>query len=306
MKPILQIKNISKTYDHFQAVKNLSFDVPEAVCFGLLGPNGAGKTTLMKMIYGKCKRDCLPETSVQVLGYDPAFHSFEIKALSGIVPQEDNLDTELNVLQNLMIYSKFYNIPKKEALQRINELLHFMELEDRKKSKIRSLSGGMKRRLTIARSLLNRPKILILDEPTTGLDPQVRHLIWNKLRELKRQGVTILLTTHYMEEAYQICDEILIMDKGEKIVQGNPEELLKNNIEKFVLEIFDKNIQLPSEANDFRLDTTQKDMLYVYSSSFETLQKLETSLKGQKHYLRQSNLEDLFLKATGRTLNESQ
>ena len=225
-KKVIKVKNVHKTYKAqsakaFKAVDNVSFDVDEASCFGFLGPNGAGKTTIMKMIYCRLERDLAPKSKINVFGFDPATHPLKIKYASGVVPQDDNLDEELNVFQNLMVYSKFFGTPKKEAKKKIDELLDFMELSEKQSSAIRDLSGGMKRRLVIARALIHNPRLLILDEPTTGLDPQVRHTIWNKLRELKRNGITILLTTHYMDEAFQICDDIIIMDKGKKNITGS-------------------------------------------------------------------------------------
>ncbi|MCP4132948.1 MAG: ABC transporter ATP-binding protein [bacterium] len=308
----LKIENVSKTYKDTKALRSLSFEVEKAVCYGLLGPNGAGKTTMMKILYGKTRRDDPQEGQVNVFGYDPRNNDLEIKYLSGIVPQEDNLDQELTVLQNLLIYSRFYGLSKKESLPRIEYLLEFMELLEKKDSRIRELSGGMKRRLTIARSLINSPKLLILDEPTTGLDPQVRHIIWDKLRQLKKDGVTMLLTTHYMEEAFQLCDTLAILDKGEKVLEGNPRILVEENIEQFVLEIYntedhecmgqpmDECLELPA---DVRMEQANGRTL-LYSNKFKSLEVIRERLLGKDLYLRQANLEDLFLKATGRNLNE--
>jgi len=308
----IYIRNLNKSYRGFKAVDNLNFQVRNTECFGLLGPNGAGKTTTMKILYGKTEPDENPETIINVFGCNPRHQSLIIKAFSGIVPQQDNLDTELNVTDNLYIYSKFYGIEAREAKKRIAELLSFMELQEKAKVKIRELSGGMQRRLTIARALLNNPKLLILDEPTTGLDPQVRHLIWNKLRELKEMGVTILLTTHYMEEAFQICDRIIIMDKGQKIMEGPPRNLLSDRMEKFVLEMHgvDKDRVIGSSA--FKADGIRhefyKDTLFIYSNDPEKLSRFgETqALRNSDYHIRPANLEDLFLQVTGRSLNELQ
>jgi len=305
-KIVIDVKNIYKTFGSFRAVNDFSFSVNEASCFGFLGPNGAGKTTLMKMLYGKAICDKNKNTSINVFGYNPLENELPIKYLSGIVPQQNNLDEELNVLQNLFIFSKFYGIKKTEAQKRIESLIDFMELTPKKDSKIKHLSGGMQRRLVIARSLLNNPKLLILDEPTTGLDPQVRHLIWNKLRQLKKQGVTILLTTHYMEEAFQLCDQIIIMHNGEKVISGSPQALLKKDIESYVLEIFYNN-QLQDEktidTSKVRLEKIEEKRL-LYSNDINALQEISEKLQVGDYYLRQSNLEDLFLKTTGRGLNE--
>lgn len=306
----ITIRNLNKTFGSLKAVDNLEFHVEQAECFGLLGPNGAGKTTSMKILYGKTEPDRNPETVIDLFGCHPARDALTIKTFSSIVPQLDNLDVELNVTDNLLIYSKFYGIPDTEARKRIGELLAFMELQEKAQANVRELSGGMQRRLTIARALINNPRILILDEPTTGLDPQVRHLIWNKLRELKSQGVTILLTTHYMEEAFQICDRLIVMDKGRKILEGNPRSLLKENLEQYVMEIYGirgDNTALGACIADSGLrQEKQQDTLFVFSNEQDRLTHLGESLRDIDFYIRRSNLEDLFLKVTGRNLNELQ
>lgn len=306
---VITVKDISKSFGQLRAVSGLSFEVGGGTCFSCLGPNGAGKTTMMKMIYGKCTRDEDCGGTLDVLGFDPRFDELEIKYRSGVVPQEDNLDEELNVIENLMLYSRFYNIPRKEAKKRISYLLDFLELPGKSASKIRELSGGMKRRLVIARALLNNPQLLILDEPTTGLDPQVRHLIWNKLLQLKEEGTTILLTTHYMEEAFRLSDRVLIMHLGNKIMEGSPVRLLEDNIEKFVLEInrresLDK-IENQEILNSVRINDSNQ-FTRLFSDDVETLQSIATMLKGGEYHLRQANLEDVFLKATGGALNVRQ
>ena len=306
---VITVKNISKSFGSLQAVCNLSFEVEAGTCFGFLGPNGAGKTTMMKMLYGKCARNKNCDGHMDIFGYDPLRDELAIKYLSGVVPQENNLDEELNVIQNLMIYARFYDIPAKDAKDRIAYLLDFIELSEKAKSKIKELSSGMKRRLVIARALMNDPRLLILDEPTTGLDPQVRHLIWDKLRQLKKQGTTILLTTHYMEEAFQLCDMVLIMHKGKKVLQDNPQELLEQNAEKYVLELFTAESVTGLAGNSLlkrvRVDRSQ-EIARLYSDDIEHLKALASSLEGAHYYLRQANLEDVFLKATGRALNEKQ
>lgn len=298
------VNNVSKSFKKVQAVKNFNFKVNKKECFGILGPNGAGKSTLMSMLSGKTLRDDTKLSEIKVFGYDPQKNELEIKFFSGIVPQENNLDQELSVIQNLIIFSKFYNIKKKIALQRIEELLEFMELSNKKDSKIKHLSGGMKRRLIIVRALLNNPKLLILDEPTTGLDPQARHIIWDKLRILRNSGVTIMLTTHYMEEAFQLCTNIIMMHNGEKMLEGKPSQLILENIEKFVLEIFDtKLVDNIKIQKSIRIDKTE-NRFFLYSDNLKLLQKISKKLMNGSFYLRQSNLEDLFLKTTGRGLNE--
>jgi lipooligosaccharide transport system ATP-binding protein len=309
-KTVISVRNISKSFGKIQAVQDLSFAVESGSCYGFLGPNGAGKTTVMKMLYGKCTRDKNCNGQMDIFGYDPAKNELAIKYLSGVVQQENNLDDELNVIQNLMIYSRFYNIPSKVAQKRIEYLLDFLELSEKTDSKIKSLSGGMKRRLVIARSLLNSPRLLILDEPTTGLDPQVRHLIWDKIRQLQKQETTVLLTTHYMEEAFQLCDRLLIMHKGRKIMEGKPGDLLDNSIEDYVIEVLeaDSMSQIQDDAllSRIRMDKTLSVLRY-YSDDMDTLKNLADSyLKGGNYLIRQTNLEDVFLKATGRQLNDKQ
>jgi lipooligosaccharide transport system ATP-binding protein len=307
---VINVINISKSFGKIQAVRDLSFSVESGSCFGFLGPNGAGKTTVMKIIYGKCTRDKKPDSRVDIFGYDPATNELAIKYLSGVVQQEDNLDDELNVIQNLMIYSRFYNMPVKVAKERIEYLLDFLELTEKSKSKIKDLSGGMKRRLVIARALLNSPRLLILDEPTTGLDPQVRHLIWDKIRQLQKKETTVLLTTHYMEEAYQLCDRLLIMHKGQNIMEGRPERLLKENMEPYVLEV--RDTEAAAQINPEKLSNRVRadrgpDVMRYYSSQTDLLKELAaTHLKAGNYLIRQTNLEDVFLKATGRQLNDRQ
>ena len=309
-KTVINVGNISKSFGKVRAVRDLSFSVESGSCYGFLGPNGAGKTTAMKMIYGKCTRDKKSAGLMDIFGYDPATNELAIKYLSGVVQQENNLDDELNVAQNLMIYSKFYNMPAKDARGRIGYLLDFFELSDKTKSKIKELSGGMKRRLVIARALLNSPKLLILDEPTTGLDPQVRHLIWEKIRQLQKQHTTVLLTTHYMEEAFQLCDQLLIMHKGKKIMEGRPADLLEQNIEEYVLEILDTELIKPEchdiSRNNIRIEDTPGVMRY-YSNDMDVLKDFAgTALETGNYLIRQTNLEDVFLHATGRQLDDKQ
>lgn len=300
----IKIENVSKTFKAIRAVNALSFEVEAARCFGLLGPNGAGKSTMMNMIYGKTRRDGNGEGRINVFGYDPEENVLAIKFLSGIVPQENNLDIELSVLQNLLIYSRFYGLKRRDALPRIEYLLDFMELGEKKDSRIKVLSGGMQRRLVIARALINSPKLLILDEPTTGLDPQVRQLIWDKLRMLKEEGVTILLCTHYMEEAFQICDQLIILHGGGKVMEGNPAGLIREHMEPWVLEVMGAETFSGIElAEAVRIEKTYSRIL-LYSNDLAALKGIRSDLPPGECFLRQSNLEDLFLKTTGRKLNE--
>jgi lipooligosaccharide transport system ATP-binding protein len=300
----IKVENVTKTFKAIRAVNALSFEVEAAKCFGLLGPNGAGKSTMMNMIYGKTRRDGDGGGRINVFGHDPEANELAIKFLSGIVPQENNLDIELSVLQNLLIYSRFYGLKKREALPRIEYLLDFLELGEKKDSKIRVLSGGMQRRLVIARALINSPKLLILDEPTTGLDPQVRQLIWDKLRRLQEEGVTILLCTHYMEEAFQICDQLIILHGGEKVMEGNPANLLREHMEPWVLEVLGaETISGKQWPATIRLEKTYSRVL-LYSENLAALKGIRSELPTGECFLRQSNLEDLFLKTTGRKLSE--
>ncbi|MBA2368297.1 MAG: ABC transporter ATP-binding protein [Candidatus Protochlamydia sp.] len=302
--PVITAKNICKSYGNLCAVDNLSFDVPANTCFGILGPNGAGKTTIMKMLYGRGIRD---NGIIDVFGYDPAKQELAIKYMAGVVTQDNNLDEELNVFDNLKVYAQFYGLSSVLVKSRIENLLQFMDLSEKKYARTKELSGGMQRRLIIARALLNNPKLLILDEPTIGLDPQVRHHLWDKLRQLKKQGTTILLTTHYMEEAFVLCDRILIMNKGKRVAEGNPKDLLEQNIEKFVLEIHGSKA-VEAFNTDTILTSTRiekrEESIRLYSNEPQHLQDLAANMEGSHYYLRQANLEDLFIKATGRGLNE--
>jgi lipooligosaccharide transport system ATP-binding protein len=309
LQNLIEVEHLYKSYKDVQAVTDLSFTVERSTCFGFLGPNGAGKTTMMKTLYGRAKPDIRPDTRIQVFDLDPRTHELQIKTRSGVVPQEDSLDVELNVVQNLRIFATLYGIPWTQARPRVDYLLDFMELGEKRKSKVKELSGGMKRRLIIARSLLNNPSLLILDEPTTGLDPQVRHLIWDKIRDLKREGVTILLTTHYMDEAYQMSDRIIIMDRGRKVVEGAPQALLEEYMEEHVLEVLDTSLAQSVESvggnGKLRRDGSESRLLY-YSNDLDLLRRMTQVLIPGQYYLRQVNLEDLFLRTTGRSLNEQQ
>ncbi len=309
VEPLIRVRHLYKSYGNLTAVNDLDFDVPPAQCVAFLGPNGAGKTTMMKTLYGKADPDRRDDTEIRVLGFDPRTDELEVKARSGVVPQENSLDVELNVLQNLRIFSTFYGIPWRRASDRVEYLLDFMELEEKRTAKVRELSGGMQRRLIIARALLNNPSLLILDEPTTGLDPQVRQLIWDKLRSLKRSGVTILLTTHYMDEAFQIADSVLIMDHGVKVLEGNPGRLLTDHMESHVLELINVDAQPKVDSHisdgEIRTEGSGERVLY-YSSDLDRLQAMVGELSPGDYHLRQVNLEDLFLKSTGRSLNVHQ
>ncbi len=230
----LVARNLKKSYDGFEAVKGVDFEVRRGECFGFLGPNGAGKTTTMKMIYGAV----IPTSGeLDVAGLDVRRSEREIKRRIGVVPQENNLDDELKVKENLLVYGRYYDLPRKLALQRADELLDFVQLTEKADSQVEQLSGGMKRRLLIARALINDPEIVVLDEPTTGLDPQARHLVWDRLRALTSEGKTLLLTTHYMEEAARLCDRLVIMEGGLIIAEGSPKELVDQYVSPQVVEL---------------------------------------------------------------------
>jgi len=306
---VIVFDNVHKSYRDVKAVDGVSFDVAPSTCFGLLGRNGAGKSTIMRLIYRKAERDPEPRGKVSVFGFDPERDELEVKCRSGVVPQDDNLDEELNVSQNLRVFARLYGIPVKRAESRMAELLDFMELREKAQASIRELSGGMKRRLVIVRALLNEPRLLILDEPTTGLDPQVRHTIWDKLRQLKRGGLTIMLTTHYMEEAFQLCDDVLILENGQAVLRGNPKHLLASYIEPYVLELTDVKLapqaleRLPAGAA--RVERSDESVR-IYATDYAVLKVVADQLPPGDHHLRPSTLEDVFLKATGRRLDARQ
>jgi lipooligosaccharide transport system ATP-binding protein len=229
VESIVDAKNLVKRYDGFTAVDGISFDVKKGECFGFLGPNGAGKTTTMRMIYGF---SAPTSGDLNVFGVPVTENTRAIKRRVGIAPQELSLDPDLLVLQNLLIYASYFDIPKKEARRRADELLEFFHLKEKKGEKLDHLSGGMKRRLLVARALINKPEVLVLDEPTTGLDPQSRHDMWERVRDLKKQGVTTILTTHYMEEAEELCDRIVLIDHGKIVEEGRPSDLIaKHGVE---------------------------------------------------------------------------
>ncbi|MHB1127752.1 MAG: ABC transporter ATP-binding protein [Bacillota bacterium] len=303
----IEARSLTKKYDQLTAVDAVDFTVKENECFGFLGPNGAGKTSVVRMI------SCFsPVTggSLRVFNLDVSVSPREIKGQIGVIPQEDNLDPALTVLENLVVYASFFRIPKREALVRAQELLAFMELEEKAKSLVEHLSGGMKRRLTIARAMINRPRLIILDEPTTGLDPQARHLVWQRLRQLKLSGTTLILTTHYMEEASQLCDRLVIMDRGKILEEDDPRYLVERYIGKEVLELGMKGEerdqaldQLHNHINGFQVIG---DTVWVYPRDGQEALRIIQGMpvKPQHLLLRPATLEDVFLKLAGRGLDE--
>jgi len=300
---VVQATGLSKAYNSELVVRNIDLKIHRGVCFGLLGPNGAGKTTTLRMLLGQS-----PKTAgeLTVLGLPVPESAREIRMRTGVVPQTDNLDHELSVKENLEVYASYFGIDAKKIQGRIMELLTFVELQDKKDSKINTLSGGMKRRLSVARSLVNDPELLILDEPTTGLDPQVRHMIWARLRELKQQGKTLLLTTHFMEEAQRLCDDLVIMDHGVIICQGHPKDLIKQHVQPEVIEIhgdIDKLNRLLTDYPGLRTETVGEAVYCYTKEPAAILETLETH-PDLTFLHRPANLEDVFLKLTGRDLRD--
>ena len=303
----LVARELKKSYDGFEAVKGVDFEVYRGECYGFLGPNGAGKTTTMKMIYGAV----IPtDGELEVAGLDVRRCEREIKRRIGVVPQENNLDDDLKVKENLLVYGRYYDLPRKVAIQRAEELLEFVELTERAESPVDQLSGGMKRRLLIARALINDPEIVVLDEPTTGLDPQARHLVWDRLRALAAEGKTLVLTTHYMEEAARLCDRLVIMEGGLIIAQGSPKELIEEHVSPQVLEFRAGPEELERlrpvvEATADAVERTGEALL-VFTADADTIMDRvrECGVEVENTVYRNAGLEDVFLRLTGRRLIE--
>lgn len=305
--PVIAATSVHKSFGDFEAVRGVDFEVARGEFFGFLGPNGAGKSSLMRMI------GCVsPTTSgeLRIFDLDPGVDGAAIRARMGVVPQTDNLDQELTLLENLVMYGRYFDIPRRECRDRARELLEFVQLADRADSRVEPLSGGMKRRLTIARSLMNRPELLLLDEPTTGLDPQARHVLWERLYRLKEQGVTLALTTHYMDEAEQLCDRLVVMDRGLIVAEGTPRGLILEHSTREVLEL-----RLSSSAPDDiaeRLAGTGErvevlpDRVLVYANDGEAALSSvhQLGIEPLASLVRRSSLEDVFLRLTGRSLVE--
>ncbi len=298
---IVEAKSLHKRFRDVVAVESLDFQVQAGECYGLVGPNGAGKTTTMKMVY------CLNRPTsgeLRVFGLDVNREQRRIKARLGVVPQENNLDPDLSTCRNLQVYARYFGMAKQESLEKCRELLEFMELGDRAGSPIPALSGGMKRRLVIARALVNSPDLLILDEPTTGLDPQVRHLIWDRLLDLKEHGITLILTTHYMEEAQKLCDRVMIMDRSRAVDEGSPVRLIRQHVSPYVLELrADRSLAADIQARFRGLEhQTSGQNLYFYGDSPSEFDDLLSTYPDMERLLRPSSLEDVFLKLTGREI----
>ncbi|OGH56001.1 MAG: hypothetical protein A3G34_04735 [Candidatus Lindowbacteria bacterium RIFCSPLOWO2_12_FULL_62_27] len=304
MAAFLSVTDLRKSYDGVPAVRGVSFDVRAGETYGLLGPNGAGKTTTIHCLYGLVRPD---GGGAVVQGLDVAHRLREIKAIAGIVPQDDCLDPDLSVEENLWVYGRYFGIAAPVVRRRTDEILQFVELTEHRRKKVPELSGGMRRRLLIARALINEPKLLILDEPTTGLDPQARHLVWSRLRELKRRGISMLLTTHYMEEAQMLCDRLAIMDHGAFCVESTPPELIERFVGPGVVEIrepFDRLSPVVRQALEGveRRDFEDTVFLFPRSRTPEVLKTLSESGLAFTH--RPANLEDVFLKIVGHGLRD--
>ena len=302
---VITAENLTKRYGDVIAVDGISFRVPAGEAFGLLGPNGAGKSTTMKMIGGVSQRT---SGSLNIMGLDPEEHGPEVRAHLGVVPQQDNLDEELKVRDNLLVYGRYFGLPMSYLKPKADELLEFAQLTDKAKSKVDALSGGMKRRLTIARSLINEPRILLLDEPTTGLDPQARHILWDRLFRLKEQGVTLILTTHYMDEAEQLCDRLIVVDKGRIMAEGSPASLIREYSTREVLELrfgSERNASVGAELGGIgeRLETLpDRVLIYAHDGEAALEQVSARGLRPVTSLVRRSSLEDVFLRLTGRSL----
>ena len=298
-------RGLRKSYADFEAVRGIDLDVRPGESFGFLGPNGAGKSSTMRMVAAASVQS---GGELTILGLDPTTHGSAIRSRLGVCPQEDTLDLELNVRENLVVYASYFGIRKAEAGRRADELLEFVQLTEKAKAKVVDLSGGMKRRLTIARSLINEPDLLLLDEPTTGLDPQARHLLWDRLFRLKQRGVTLVLTTHYMDEAEQLCDRLVVMDGGAIVAQGSPLALIREHSTREVAELrfgVGQHEALAERVTDLAdRDEVLPDRLLLYTQDGEeTLAKVhERGLDPVAVLVRRSTLEDVFLRLTGRTL----
>lgn len=304
---LIEAHNLSKKYGDFIAVDGIDFHVAKGESFGLLGPNGAGKSSTMRIIAATSQRS---GGEIKILDKDPNQHGPQIRAHLGVVPQQDNLDIELTVEQNLYVYGRYFGLAPSVIKKKITELLEFAQLVEKRDVKVDALSGGMKRRLTIARALVSEPDILMLDEPTTGLDPQARHILWDRLFRLKEQGVTLVITTHYMDEAEQLCDRLVVMDKGKIMAEDSPAGLIKTYSTKEVLEVrfgSERNAEMSDKLKQYceRIEVLP-DRILMYADDAE--QVLEAIIKQGIHpmtsLVRRSSLEDVFLRLTGRSLIE--
>lgn len=301
---MLSLSGVAKSFAGRQVVRGLDLELRPGECFGLLGPNGAGKTTTLRLILGLTEPDA---GSIDVLGFQVPVQSRQARLRVGVVPQLDNLDPDFTLYENLLVYGRYFGLAADALAERIPELLAFAGLEDRHDSKIQTLSGGMKRRLTLARSLINNPDLLLMDEPTTGLDPQARHLIWARLKNLVSVGKTILLTTHFMDEAERLCDRIVIMDHGRVIAHGTPIELIERSVEAEVVEVRGVRVREAIEpligSACVRVEYSA-DTVFCYTNDAALLMQVLAPIQGLRYIHRRANLEDVFLKLTGRDLRD--
>ncbi len=299
---LIEAHGLTKLYGDFVAVDGIDFSVERGETFGFLGPNGAGKSSTMRMIGAVSPAS---RGTLRVLGRDPEREGPAIRERLGVVPQEDNLDRELNVGENLLVYGRFFGLPRDEIRRRSGELLEFVQLADRRDARVDSLSGGMKRRLTIARALVNDPELMLLDEPTTGLDPQARHALWDRLYRLKQRGVTLVLTTHYMDEAEQLCDRLVIMDRAKIVAEGSPRALIDRFVEREVVELrFGTQDGLPSLDGVGEHVEVLQDRVVIGTNVGDAVvdQVHRSGLQPETVLVRRSTLEDVFLRLTGRSL----
>ena len=299
---LIEAHGLTKLYGDFVAVDGIDFSVERGETFGFLGPNGAGKSSTMRMIGAVSPAS---RGTLRVLGRDPERDGPAIRERLGVVPQEDNLDRELNVGENLLVYGRFFGLPRDEIRRRSGELLEFVQLADRRDARVDSLSGGMKRRLTIARALVNDPELMLLDEPTTGLDPQARHALWDRLYRLKQRGVTLVLTTHYMDEAEQLCDRLVIMDRAKIVAEGSPRALIDRFVEREVVELrFGTQDGLPSLDGVGEHVEVLQDRVVIGTNVGDAVvdQVHRSGLQPETVLVRRSTLEDVFLRLTGRSL----
>lgn len=301
--PIIQAECLCKQYDGFTAVDNISFAVQPGECFGLLGPNGAGKTSAIRMIYGFAP---VSGGRLRVFGLDVETEWRQIRSRIGVCQQDNTLDPDLSVLQNLLVFAGYFRIPVRKARQRAEELLHFFALEKKIEAKVGALSGGLARRLTLARALINDPELIILDEPTTGLDPQSRHLLWERLQHLRSQGKTFLLTTHYMEEASRLCDRLMIMDHGNILIQGTPAGLIGEHIGTEIIEVGGAGPELRQflVARNIGFDRMGERLIIYANGDRAVEQAVRTTFCPEQCTFRSATLEDVFLRLTGRELRE--
>jgi lipooligosaccharide transport system ATP-binding protein len=302
--PLLEVHNLGKRYNGLVAVESISFSVHAGECFGLLGPNGAGKTSAIRMIYGFAPPS---SGSLRVFGLDIATDWRQIRGRIGVCQQDNTLDPDLTVLQNLLVFAGYFGIPAIQAKQRADELLYFFALEKKREAKVGELSGGLARRLTLARALINDPELIILDEPTTGLDPQSRHLLWDRLHALRARGKTFILTTHYMEEAAQLCDRLLIMDHGRILVEGAPATLIDRHVGRSLIEITGTNqedLQRFLREKGVAFDVMDERLIIYSNGSTEIEQAIHEGFCSRQCTFRSATLEDVFLRLTGRELRE--